>query len=105
MSVLIDRLHLRKYLCEILKSDYVALLGQIEEFEDLSSCFGPLEDNWNSLSVPAQQALINLVELRQKFPSCKLDNQCRQIAKFENSTIWQEAFWRGFLKVRHGKVT
>ncbi len=78
---------------------------ETEDFEDLSSCFDPLEDSWNSLSFPAQQALINLVELAQKFPSCKLDNQCPHIAKFEDSTIWQKAFWRGFLKLRHRKLT
>jgi|GEM_PF-2928725 len=79
---------------------------ETEDFEDLSGCFDPLEDSWNSLSFPAQQALKNLVvELPQKFPSCKLDNQCLHIAKFEDSIIWQEVFWRGFFKLRHRKLT
>ena len=77
-----------------------------EEFEDLSGCFGPLEDRWNSLSLAAQQALKKQVIVpAQSFPICKLDNQCPNIAKFEGSTIWNEVFWKGFVKLRHRKLT
>lgn len=76
-----------------------------EDFEDLSSCFDPLEDRWNSLSLSAQQILKSLaVDLDQEFPDCKLDNQCPQIAKFDDSTIWQEIFWKGFVKLRYRKL-
>ena len=75
------------------------------DFDDLSSCFEPLENSWNSLSVSAQQALKNLVELSQKFPNTQLDHQCTQIPKIYDSTIWQEAFWGGFLRLRHRKLT
>jgi len=84
----------------------VELISQeTEDFENLSSCFGPLEDSWNSLSFSDREALIEIVRSSQKFPSCQLDNHSPLIAKFEDLTIWHEAFWRGFLKLRHRKLT
>ena len=84
----------------------VSLMSQeTEYFEDLSSCFGPLENNWNSLSFEAQKALKALVNSIQIFPNFQLDYQCPQIPKFEDSLIWQEAFWGGFLRIRHRNLT
>ncbi|GAB1542174.1 hypothetical protein NUACC21_48480 [Scytonema sp. NUACC21] len=79
---------------------------EVEDFEDLSSCFGPLENSWNSLSGNAQQAVKNLVvESTKAFPNCQLDFECPQIPKFSDLTIWQEAFWGGFLRLKHRKLT
>ncbi|MUH00835.1 hypothetical protein F7734_54625 [Scytonema sp. UIC 10036] len=78
---------------------------EAEDFEDLSSCFGPLENSWNSLSDAAQAALINLAKIAQIFPGCQLDFECPQIPKFSDLTVWQEAFWGGFLRLRHRKLT
>ncbi|WP_235596006.1 effector-associated domain EAD1-containing protein [Mastigocoleus testarum] len=84
----------------------VELISQeTEYFEDLSSCFEPLENSWNSLSIYAQQALKKLAESGQEFPSYQLDHQCPHIPKFYDSPIWQEVFWAGFLRLRYRKLT
>ncbi|MEH1826730.1 MAG: hypothetical protein V7L22_15425 [Nostoc sp.] len=74
--------------------------------------FGSLQDNWNYLSVNAQETLKNLsegtTETIPKCSSCQGDFDCPQIPNSEYSkhidSVWLEAFWAGFLKMRCGEL-
>lgn len=78
---------------------------QLQDFEELSVCFAPLQNSWNSLSGYTKELLKKLMNGEEKFPNCRPDYDCPQIPNFElNHSDWVPAFWAGFLKMRYGEL-
>ncbi len=84
-----------------------SLIEKISELpgipDDLSPFFEQLERSWSALPESSRQALKRLAEGSEHFPLCIPGYQCPQIPRVE--TPWIEAFWEGFLSVRHGELT
>jgi hypothetical protein len=71
--------------------------------DDLSPYFAFLQDHWNALSEPARELLKTLAEQSTQFPhQCLFDHKCPQIPEID--AHWQEAFWNGFLRMRHHEL-
>src|SRR6266536_897390 len=68
-----------------------------EDPEDLTPFFGHLQENWKSLSFEAREVLQNITKGTIQFPECQADDQCFQIPIIEG--YWEEAFWKGFLRM------
>jgi hypothetical protein len=76
-----------------------------EEDEDISHYFADIQNRWWSLSSDTQNALISIIESQQQLPKCKdIDYECPQIPILEKGSIWEEAFWMGFIRIRHKKL-
>jgi hypothetical protein len=66
--------------------------------------FEPLEDRWNSLPIATQQTLKDLIESGGMFPRChNVDSECPAIPKL--ASPWAEAFWKGFVRLRHDELS
>jgi len=70
---------------------------------DLSPFFGSLENYWDSLPEASKKALKSLAEDTNNAPDCIPDYECPQIPRIESP--WMEAFWKGFLRLHHRKLT
>ncbi len=73
-----------------------------EDSDDLSPFFGHLQNYWSSLPVPSQEILKKLAAGLENFPNCVRDYNCPEIPEIESP--WIEAFWSGFLRMRHHEL-
>ncbi len=83
----------------------VKLLCQQEESEDIFPFFTDIQNRWWSLSPETRNTLVNTIESQQQLPEAKnIDYECPQIPILEQYPIWEEAFWSGFIRIRHKKL-
>lgn len=77
-------------------------INSTEDSDDLSPFFGHLQNYWSSLPVPSQEILKRLAAGSETFPDCVRDYNCPEIPEIESP--WMEAFWSGFLRMRHHEL-
>lgn len=72
--------------------------------EDLLPFFECLQDNWNLLPIKTRYLLKQVIGKQEEFPKhCIIDYKCPQIPEIDFS--WKEAFWAGFLRIKHRELT
>ena len=77
-------------------------INKPEDSDDLSPFFGYLQKYWSSLPVPSQGVLKKLALGLENFPHCVRDYDCPEIPDIDSP--WMEAFWGGFLRMRHHEL-
>src|SRR5204863_4088668 len=72
--------------------------------QDFALYFHCLQDDWNALTLEAQEALKSVARGALKFPEeCQYDYKCVQIPIVD--APWQDAFWKGFINLRFRRLT
>lgn len=77
-------------------------LNRSEDSDDLSPFFGHLQKYWGSLPISSQEVLKKLALGLENFPRCVRDYDCPEIPVI--GSPWMEAFWGGFLRMRHHEL-
>lgn len=70
-----------------------------DKSDDLSKFFRYLQNHWSTLPVASQETLKKLAVGTENFPHCVRDYNCPEIPVVDSP--WMEAFWGGFLRMRH----
>ncbi|HKI16551.1 MAG TPA: toll/interleukin-1 receptor domain-containing protein, partial [Isosphaeraceae bacterium] len=72
-------------------------------FNDVSRVFGAVQDHWNALPEESRRALVRIALGTETFPECELDSRCPNIPELDSPVA--EAFWAGFLRIRHRRLS
>lgn len=78
------------------------IINELEDSDDLSPLFKYLHKYWTSLPVSSQEILKRLALASENFPHCVRDYNCPEIPVIDSP--WMEAFWGGFLRMRHHEL-
>lgn len=82
-----------------------------DEAVRLQDCFRALETGWNALPAASQQVLKEFSAGTLNPPACLPDFGCMTILKEcqgldgAKTKAWMDAFWAGFLRLRHQRLT
>jgi hypothetical protein len=69
---------------------------------DLTLFFSYLQDYWYALRPDSQVVLKKIAEGSEQFPLCDPDPKCSEIPEIRSP--WMDAFWGGFLRMRHRQL-